>query len=74
MNNYDAREIAIWFNESVTKAAEEECQVELRQQIEAEVTQRLTRQFTRQLAEKEAAVEQKLAAERKIRQKELKTS
>jgi len=49
VNNYDAREMAIWLNESVAKAAEEARQEELHQKIKADVTQRLTTQFTRQL-------------------------
>jgi len=42
VNNYDAREMAIRLNESITKAAEEARQEELHQKIGAKVTQRLT--------------------------------
>ena len=55
VNNYDALEMVIWFNESVAKAPKEARQEDLRQKIE-EVTQRLTVPFIRQLAEKEAAL------------------
>jgi len=62
VSNYNARKIVMRFNEIVAKAAEERGR-----KIESEVTQRLTAHFTRYLAEKEAALEQKL-------QKQLKKS
>jgi len=42
VNNYDAREMAIQFNESVAKAAEDARQEELHRKIEMEVMQKLS--------------------------------
>jgi len=46
VNNYDAREMAITLNESVSREAEEARQEEMCEKIEKEVTTRLTAQFT----------------------------
>ena len=46
VNNYDAREMAITLNESVSREAEEARQKEMCKKTEKEGTTRLTAQFT----------------------------
>ena len=64
VNNYDARKMATRLNESVVKAVEEAHQEEMLKNSEEEVTARLTVQFTSHWAQKEAALQQQLVAEK----------
>jgi len=71
VNNYDACEMAQGLNGSVTKAAEEARQEELRCKIEDEVTQKLSDKFTKHLADAKASLEKTMKKQIKKSQTKL---
>ncbi|KAJ8426576.1 hypothetical protein Cgig2_001245 [Carnegiea gigantea] len=73
INNYDARKMAMRFNESVSKATEEEaCQQEFRKQVEEEVRAKLIVELNNQWVEKEAKIQNDLDQEKAARQRDKK--
>uniref|UniRef100_A0A7C9ALI8 Uncharacterized protein n=1 Tax=Opuntia streptacantha TaxID=393608 RepID=A0A7C9ALI8_OPUST len=55
VNNYDPRELAQRFNESVQKAAED-ARIQMRQELEADLTAKLTAQLKDEWNQKEATL------------------
>ena len=73
VNNYDARKMAMRFNESVSKATEEEArQQEFRKEVEEEVRAKLIVELNNQWVEKEAKTQNDLDQEKAARQRDKK--